>query len=253
MKIPLSVVILAKNEEDNIRDCIGSVANWADEVVIIDDESTDRTPEIARELSAVVYRKKMVNEGIHRNWAYTQTRNEWVLSLDADELVTPELREEIGKAITDPQCHYQAFSMPLKTYIGDYWVQYSGWYPASKIRLFQKSRFRYEEVEVHPRAFVDGDAGNLTKDIIHKGYPDFGHFLASLNRQSTLEAQKWIKSGKNVTWVYMARRSIGRFMRTFIQKRGFKDGFVGFMVAYFASLYQVMSYARYWEMKRKQK
>ncbi len=247
-KTLVSVVVITKNEEANIKDCLGSVSGWADEIVVVDDASSDKTVELAEGFASSVYHRRMDNEGKHRNWAYAQARNEWVLSLDADEMVTPELREEISAAIRSDQFH--AYSIPLKNYIGTYWVRHSGWYPAGKLRLFLKSRFKYEEVEVHPRVFVDGETGHLTKDIIHKGYPDFEHFLASLNRQTTLEARKWISTGRRMSLGRAVWRTLDRFPRSFIGKKGYKDGFIGFMVAFFASLYQIMSYAKYWEMSR---
>ncbi len=245
-KVPLSVVVITKNEEANIAECCESVFKWTDEIVIVDDESRDRTVEIAKKYTDRILYRRMDNEGKHRNWAYAQARNEWVLSLDADEKVSDELRTEIASAIQNNQ--FQAYSIPLKNYIGPYWVQHSGWYPAGKLRLFMKSRFRYEEVEVHPRVYVDGETGHLTRDIIHKGYPDFEHFLASLNRQTTLEAKKWIHTGRKMSLGQAVWRTMDRFPRSFIGKKGYKDGFIGFMVAFFASLYQIMSYAKYWEM-----
>lgn len=248
-KIFLSVVILTKNEADNIGPCLDSVRDWVDETVVVDDESSDQTVAIATARGAKILRRKMDNEGVHRNWAYAQARNPWVLSLDADERVSPGLREEMIRVLPAADC--QAYSMPLKTYIGDYWVQHSGWYPARKLRLFQKDRFRYEEVEVHPRAFLDGKEGHLDQDIIHYGYPDLEHFLASVNRQSTLEAKKWTRTGVHMTGGRILRRTGDRFLRTYIRKKGFKDGMIGFVIALFAALYQVVSYAKYVEMKSK--
>lgn len=161
-KISLSVVVITKNEEANIEECLGSVSHWADEIVVVDDESTDKTRDIARSFTDKVLLKKMENEGKHRNWAYAQAKNEWVLSLDADEKVTEELQQEISAAIRNTT--FVGFSIPLRNFIGDYWVRHSGWYPASKLRLFKKDKFRYEEVQVHPRAFLDGEEGHLTKD-----------------------------------------------------------------------------------------
>ncbi len=246
-KIPLSVVIITKNEERNMHDCLKSVVDWADEIVIVDDESTDKTVEISKSYGAKIYHRKMDNEGIHRNWAYAQAKNEWVLSLDADEMVSAELAAEIVATI--PKTDFNAFDMPMRNYIGKYWVQHSGWYPAGKLRMFQKSRFKYEEVGVHPRVFLDGKTGHLTKDLVHKGYPDFEHFLQSLNRQTTLEAQKWIQTGRHMPLSTAVWRTVDRFFRSYIGKQGYRDGFVGFMIAYYASLYQVISYAKYWERK----
>ena len=103
---------------------------------------------------------------------------------------------------------------------------------------------------MHPRAFLEGKTEQLTKDIIHKSYRDFAHFLAKLNGQTTLEAQKWIETGRNMSFGVAFWRMLDRFPRTYFRKKGYKDGFVGFMVAFFASLYQIISYAKYWEMKK---
>ena len=247
-KAPLSVVVITRNEERNIEDCLNSVYGWADEIVVVDDQSTDRTVLLAHKFAGKIFHRRMDNEGTHRNWAYAQAKNEWVLSLDADEIVSPELRQEIAQTLADTKFH--AFSIPLRNYIGKYWVKHSGWYPAGKLRLFMKSRFKYEEVQVHPRVFLDGDTGHLTKDIIHKGYPDFEHFLQSLNRQTTLEARKWVDTNRKMTAGVALWRTVDRFFRSFIGKKGYKDGFIGFMIAFFASLYQIMSYAKYWEIKK---
>ena len=244
----LSLVVITKNEEDNIEKCLGSAHGWADEILIVDDESTDQTVALAKKYADKILHRRMDNEGRHRNWAYAQAKHEWVLSLDADEYVTEELKEEISQAIKDEKFH--AYSIPLRNFIGSYWVQYSGWYPAGKLRLFMKSRFKYEEVEVHPKVFLEGETGHLTKDIVHKGYPDFEHFLGSLNRQTTLEARKWIQTGRHMSLGRAIWRTVDRFPRSYLRKRGYKDGFIGFMIAFFASLYQIMSYAKYWQMKR---
>jgi len=247
-KIPLSVVVITKNEENNIGRCLESIHGWAEEIVIVDDESTDRTVEIARRYTDRIFTRKMDVEGSHRNWAYAQAKNKWVLSLDADESVSDELKKEISEVL--PQTAYHAFSIPRRNYLGDYWIKFGGQYPSGQLKLFLRDRFRYEEVEVHPRAFLDGQTGHLQKDIIHKSYRDFAHFLTKLNNQTTLEARKWVQTNRKMTLGKTLWRTADRFFRTFIGKKGHKDGFIGFMVALFASLYQIVSYAKYWEMKR---
>jgi glycosyltransferase involved in cell wall biosynthesis len=244
-KIPLSVVIIAKNEEPNIEEALKSVYGWADEVIVVDDNSTDKTGQISGKYARVLTRK-MENEGIHRNWAYAQAKNSWVLSLDADEKVTPELQEEINRQISSTV--NAAFDIPLRNYIGNRWVKYGGWYPASKVRLFLKEKFRYEEVQVHPRVFIEGTCGHLTKDIIHKGYPDLEHFLGSVNRQTTLEAQKWFDTGRKFTFGLMLWRATDRFCRRYLVKQAYRDGMYGFVIAYFDSLYQFLSYVKYREI-----
>lgn len=252
-KVPVSAVIITKNEEDNIDMCLKSLHGWADEIVIVDDESSDKTVELASQYTDCIFHRKMDVEGKHRNWAYKKARNEWVISLDADEYVTEDLKAEIDQTL--PGTEHSAFSIPLINFIGSYQVRYSGWYPAAKTRLFKKSVFRYEEVKVHPRAFLDddGSCGHLTKDIVHKGYPNLEHFLGSLNRQTTWEAEKWIETGRKVKFGKMLWRTFDRFGRTYFRKKGYKDGFFGFIIAYFASLYQIMSYMKYRHMLYEQK
>lgn len=245
-KSPLSVVVLTKNEQSCISECLESV-KWADEIIIVDDLSTDKTVEIARKYTDKIFSKRMDIEGSHRNWAYSQANNLWVLSLDADEKVTEELKREIENVLKD-NTEFAAFSIPLRNFIGKHWVRYGGWYPAGKVRLFKKDKFKYEEVKVHPRVFIDGPCGHLTKDIIHKGYPDFAHFLDSLNRQTTWEAEKWFAQNKPMKLGRFLWRSFDRFMRTYIRKKGYKDGFTGFVVAFYASLYQFISYLKYKEL-----
>jgi hypothetical protein len=190
----------------------------------------------------------MENEGIHRNWAYAQTRNSWVLSLDADEKVTEGLKEEIAQAIQRDE--FVCYSIPLRNYIAGYWVRYGGWYPAFKSRLFKKEKFKYEEVQVHPRVFVEGKSGFLKNDIIHKGYPDLEHLMSSVNRQTTLEAQKWIATKRHMSFGHMLWRAVDRFFRRYVRKQAFRDGMYGFVISYFDSLYQFMSYVKYLEMLR---
>lgn len=247
-KIPISVAILSKNEESCIAECLDSL-QWADEIIVVDDESTDNTAGIVKRYTDKIFTRKMDVEGRQRNWAYAKAKNNWVLSLDADEKTTGELVKEMAEAIKSD--NYVAYSIPLRNYINDYWVRYGGWYPASKVRLFRKDKFRYEEAEVHPRVFIEGDCGHLKSDIIHKGYPDLEHFLNSINRQSTLEAVKWINTSRKMGLGRIIWRSVDRFFRRYIRKKGYKDGLYGFIIAYFDSFYQIISYAKYKEMKNK--
>ncbi len=245
--VNLSVVIITKNEEVCIGECLESV-KWANEIIVVDDESRDKTVEIAKRYTDRVLHRKMDIEGKHRNWGYAQARNSWVLSLDADEKVTPELKIEIEEAIKSEA--FVAYDIPLRNYISNYWVKYGGWYPASKVRLFKKDKFKYEEAEVHPRAFIDGRCGHLKADIIHKGYPDLEHFLNSVNRQSTLEARKWINTGRKMTLGHAIWRAVDRFFRRYLRKKAYKDGMYGFIIAFFDTLYQILSYAKYKEMQK---
>ncbi len=245
--IALSVVVLTRNEERNIKECLESVAGWAGEIVVIDDESTDRTVDIASNYTDKIITRRMEVEGSQRNFAYAQAKNLWVLSLDADERVTEELKAEI-KSILSHHTQYNGFTIPRKNFIGDYWVRYGGWYPSPQLKLFRRDKFRYEEVGVHPRAFMDDPCGHLRADIIHYSYRDIADFLGKLNNQTTREAEKWFLQNKPMRILRFLYRSIDRFLRTYLGRKGYKDGFLGFVIAFYASLYQIISYLKYREM-----
>ena len=245
-KAPLSVVVITRNEADRLEDCLKSVS-WADDLVIVDDFSIDATSKIARKYTDRVYERKMDIEGRHRNYAYSLAKNEWVFSLDADERITDELREEI-KHILRKEIKHVTFTVPIKAFIGNIWVKHGGWYPGRKVRLFRKDKFKYEEVKVHPRVFYKGTCGHLKNPILHYSYRNFHEFVESLNNQTTLEAEKWFDEKRKIGLARTLRKTCDRFLKAYILKKGFLDGFVGLMFAMSAGLYQLFSYAKYWEM-----
>lgn len=247
MKENLSVVILVKNEEQRIARCLDSV-KWADEIIVVDDESTDNTVEIARQYTSKVFTEKKKDiEGKHRNWSYSLAKNIWVLSLDADEVVTSELKEEIIQVINSNPVE-NGFTIPRKNYIGDYWVRYGGWYPSPQLKLFKKDKFKHEEVEIHGRAFMDGPCGHLKSDLIHYSYRNIEDLIRKLNNQTTWEAQKWYRLHKPMHLGRFFYRSVDRFVRTYFVRKGYKDGFMGFVAAFNGALYQIISYLKYREM-----
>ena len=126
-------------------------------------------------------------------------------------------------------------------------VRWGGWYPAYKDRLFRKGRFKYEEVGVHPRVIYEGKCGRLKGDIIHNSYEDFSELTDSLNAQTTKEAEKWITTGKKVSFLTALWRAFDRFYRSYVAKKGYRDGVIGLMVAVNGGFYQILSYAKYWE------
>jgi glycosyltransferase involved in cell wall biosynthesis len=255
----LSVVIVARNEEKRLPDCVASVRDYVDEIVVVDDQSTDNTRELAASLGAKVFSRKMENEGRHRNWAYAQATGEWVFSVDADERPTPELMREMRQAIADTE--HTHFCIPFKNYIGKRWVRRGGWYPAPKVKLFKRGFFKYAEVQVHPPIITEGTCGRLNNDVLHYSYRDWEDFFRKTNILSTLEAQKWYdlslkdpkKAGAKMNLVHALWRTFDRFFRHFVVKQGFRDGLVGLMVAYGASMYQLISYVKYVELKERER
>ncbi|MBI4357843.1 MAG: glycosyltransferase family 2 protein [Candidatus Omnitrophica bacterium] len=247
-KVPVSVVIIAKDEEKNISACLESV-KWAREIVLVDGESADRTVEIAKQYTDKIYTRRMDIEGRHRNFAYAQATQAWILSLDADERVSLELSREIDDLLKEDPAEISGCAIPIKTFIGKRWIRKAGYYPARKLRLHRNGKFRYEESSVHPRAFLDGKERSLKADILHFGFRDFHHFIDKLNNQTTLEAQKWVADGRKITPMKVLFKASDRFWRNYCGKGGFKDGFLGFMMSVLHALYQLFTYTKYLELK----
>lgn len=249
--VPVSVVIIAKNEEKRLPDCLAS-ASWAKEVIVMDDESSDRTIEIASQAGAKVIRRAMDIEGRQRNFGYDRAAEPWVLSLDADERVSLELAEEIAQKIRHHEGDREVtgFAVPIRTYIGSRWIRGAGYYPARKTRLFRKGRFHYEEARVHPRALYEGKIIELTGDILHFSCANLGEFVSKFNRETTLEADKWVQDGRKVTLAKSLRKTLDRFLKNYFLKGGWNDGVMGFTMSLFHGLYQLITYAKYREMTR---
>jgi len=249
-KYPLSVVTLTKNSADKIRDCLESI-KWCDDIVVVDDFSKDSTLEIVKEYTDNICQRKWENEGIHRNFAYSKAKNEYILSLDSDERATPELKEDLIKLIEDG-FKFNGYNIPHRNYMGDTWIQHGGWYPNKKLKLFKKSEFRYGEEEYHPPAIMEGERQDLKGEIIHYAYKNIADMVNKINHQTNFESKKWYRDKRKMSLARAIRKSIDRFLRAFFRKQGHKDGFLGFIMAIMGGFYQILSYAKYWEMKKSQ-
>ncbi len=247
-KLPISVVVITRNVESNIEDCLKSVS-WADEIVIVDNNSQDRTLDIVRKYTDKIYPDTWDAEGSIRNRAYQRATNEWVITLDPDERVSEKLKEQVGDFLANGT-EFDAYSVAMKSMFGgNYWIRYGGWYPASRLKIFKKSKFRYEDAEIHPRAFLDGKEGRLSGDIVHFCYSDFTQLVSKRNVQSTLEAKKWLRDKRKMGLGIAMVRYFSRFFKMYIQKAGYRDGIIGFMMAWQWATYQLLSYVKYWQMK----
>jgi len=245
-KYPISVVTMTRNSATKIRDCLDSV-NWSDDIVIVDDFSTDNTLEVVKEYTDSIYQRKWENEGIQRNYAYSKAKNEYILSLDSDERVTPELKEELIDLAENGFTH-NGYNIPHKNYMGKTWIQNGGWYPNRKLKLFKKEEFRYAEEEYHPRAIMEGERKDLNGEIIHLAYKNFSDMLRKVDHQTSFEAKKWFRDNRKMSLSRAIRKTIDRFLKAYLFKKGFRDGFLGFIMAFFGGFYQLLSYAKYTEL-----
>ena len=229
MKPTLSVIIITKNEEHDIRECLESVA-WADEVIVLDSGSTDNTLKIAKEYTDKVYSSvDWQGFGVQKNRVLTYASSDWILSLDADERVSEVLRQEIQKAVQSEGT--TIFKMPrLSSYCGKF-IRHSGWWPDYVIRLFKRGEASFSNDLVHERLVFKGNATKLTAPLLHITYKDLDEVISKINHYSSLGAENSHQKAKRGSLRSAITHGLWAFIRTYIFRAGFLDGAEGFMLA----------------------
>lgn len=245
----LSVLIPAFNEERNIADCIASV-RWADEVVVVDSFSTDRTVAIARERADRVLEHEYINSAAQKNWAIPQMTHSWVLVVDSDERVTPELRSEIEAALEadGPADGYRI--RRVNHFLGKR-IDGCGWQRDWVLRLFRRDRGRYEERHVHADIFFpDGQPAKVEEfqaPFLHFTFDSFDQYLKKFNQYTVWASKDRAARTRKVRWWHLALRPMWRFFRQYIVYGGIRDGLHGFVICWLAAHSVFMKYARLWE------
>ena len=247
----LTVTVIAWNEEERLRGCLESAA-WADEIVVVDAESVDKTVQIAREFTDKVSVRAWPGFANQKNFAIEQATGEWILSLDADERVTPELRERV-RAIVKDDGPADGYSIPRRNIFWGQWVRHGGLYPDYQLRLFRRRAGRFVENAVHESVTVSGRVEALAEPLLHHSYKDLEDFVRRSNRYSTLSAQDWIRRGKAAGLPSLVTRPLGRFISMYIVRRGFLDGWRGFVLAVLYAEYVFLRMAKIWEAQRARK
>jgi glycosyltransferase involved in cell wall biosynthesis len=244
----VSVTIIAWNEEERLRACLESVS-WADEIVVVDAESTDKTVPLAREFTDKVSVRPWPGFAVQKNFALDQATGDWILSVDADERVTPELREKIGAIVKDDG-PADGYSIPRRNIFWGAWVRHGGLYPDYQLRLFRRGAGRFIEDAVHESARVVGRVETLAEPLLHHSYRDLEDFVRRSNRYSTLSARDWVRRGRPVRVRHLVTRPLGRFFSMYVVRRGFLDGWRGFVLAVLYAEYVFLRMAKVWEAGR---
>ena len=242
----LSVIIITKNEEENIRDCLETV-KWADEIIIVDSFSRDKTVEIAKEYTGKIFQKEWMGYGKQKNFALEKVTGDWVLNIDADERVTKELAQEIKEAIQEKE--YDGYYIPNKAYFLGKWIRHSGWYPDYHLRLFKKGKGRFNERIVHEAVQIAGKKDYLKGSIEHFTAKSIGEYLKRMDKYAKLTIEE---RGGRAGWHQVFFRPPFTFFKMYIIKRGFLDGIHGLILALCHSFYTFSKYARLWERSSKQ-
>lgn len=244
----LSIIIITKNESANIRACLESVA-WAEEIVVVDSASTDGTQEIAREFTQHIHiHADWPGFGAQKNRALDYASKGWVLSLDADERVTPELRAEIEAVLQNPCA--DGYEIPRFSNFCGRFMRHSGWHPDYVLRLFKREKGRFSDALVHESVQMQGSTARLHKPLLHYSYRDFEDVLSKLNSYSSAASTMLQRRGKKGSLAQAVVHGLWAFIRTYFLRAGFLDGREGFMLAVMNA---ENSYYRYIKLWLKQK
>jgi glycosyltransferase involved in cell wall biosynthesis len=241
----ITCCIICFNEEANIRRCLESV-KWCDEIVIVDSFSTDHTIAICQEYTQRIIQRPWPGYVEQKRFALSQATHEWVLNVDADEEVSPELRHEMLAVLHRNHPDVDGYFMPrLVYYLGRWW--WRGWYPGLRLRLFRKAKVRWGGVDPHEKVLLQGQADRLRGDLYHYTYDDIHDHLRALNGLTEVASRELALRGKRARLADLLLRPLWRFLRFYVVKGGFREGVPGFFVSVTSAFYVFLKYAKLWE------
>jgi len=238
----LSVVLMVKNEAANLPRALQS-AKFADEVIVADTGSTDNTIQLAREFGAKVIHCAWRGFGPTKAEALSHATGQWVLSLDADEEVTPELAEQIRRVADDPEGEYAAYRLTRQANFLGRWIRHSGWFPDYIVRLYRNGCARVTDEPVHEKIIARGKVGTLSGILRHYTDPTIDHYLEKMKVYTRLSAEGLYAKGRRARWWDLIVRPPAMFLKMFVFKRGFLDGWQGLVLAFFSSVHVFTKYA----------
>ncbi|MEZ0391559.1 MAG: glycosyltransferase family 2 protein [Pseudobdellovibrionaceae bacterium] len=248
MKYPLSLMIITLNEERNIERCIRSVP-FASEILVIDSGSADRTCEIAASLGARVLQKEWLGFGAQKRWGSLQAKEDWILSLDADEALSPELAAEIQNGFSS-LAEKTGYEIPRRSFHLGKWIDHGGWYPDYQLRLYNRRFSNWPEASIHERVVAPHEK-KLNHPIFHYVFENLAAQVETNNRYSGLLAEKDFAAGKRFHLLRLVVKPWTKFMETYFLKKGFLDGLPGFMISVSAAYSIFLRQAKLWEIQMK--
>lgn len=247
MKQTLSIVVSAFNEEKALGRCLASVP-FADEIVVVDNESQDKTYEIAKKYTKKVYsQKNILMLNTNKNYGFSKATSDWILNLDADEEIPKELAREI-RSLIESNPKENGFWIKRKNIIFGKWVKHGLWWPDKQIRLFRRGKGKFPCIHIHEYITVEGQVGELTEPYTHYNYESVSQYLKTIDRASTSEALSLKDMNHQFVWYDAVRFPLSDFLKIYFAQGGYKDGLHGLVLALFQSFYSFTVFAKYWEM-----
>lgn len=244
----IAAVVITKNEERNIEACLATLT-WADEIIIVDAESQDRTVELASKCTEAVYVQPWAGFGPQKNFGIDKAQADWILIVDADERVSLELREEIQAVLAgEYSSDLVGYDIPRRNYFYDRWIRFGGIYPDFQLRLFKKEAGRYNTTLIHENLILRGRTGRLRGHLDHYTIPTIKAHISKMFLYTTLAAQEKARYVKTVGSAKIAGSHVATIFRTYVLRGGWRDGVPGLIIALFAGLYTFLKYAKLYEM-----
>jgi glycosyltransferase involved in cell wall biosynthesis len=241
----VSVTIITRNEAAHIRAALESVA-WADERIVVDAESSDDTVELARPLATHVVVRKWPGYGAQKNYAASLASNDWILSLDADERLTPALAASIRRAVESPA--HRGYRVPRVTWYLGRWIRTTDWYPDLQLRLYDRRHGSWDAAVVHEGLIIDGTIGGLDGELEHFPYRDLADHLETINRYSTLAARQWHDAGRRASLLDLLMHPPLAFLRNYVARGGVRDAGAGLIVSGMNAYYVFLKFAKLREL-----
>lgn len=240
----ISTLVITYNEERNIERCLESVLPISEEIIVVDSHSTDATVEIARRYTSRVYSRDWPGYGKQKQWALDQASHPWVLSIDADEELSPELRDEIRQLSFDRDGYW----VPRKVWYLNRWIEHGGWYPNYVLRLFEREKAKFTENILHESAEVLGETARLRNPLHHYSYRDVSHHLEKMNTFTSLAAKQMYARGRRAGLFSILCFPPLEFFKAYFLKRGFLDGRAGLVIASLHATYVFQKHAKLFEL-----
>jgi len=251
MKISATIIVF--NERDNISEVCETVS-WADEIVVVDSNSTDGTADHAKRYTDKVFNREFRGYKDKHEFADSNATGDWIFWIDADERVTPELKGAIEKLRTVNDAELpDGFRIARKTWYAGRWIKHGGWYPDYQMRLYRKSASYWDGVAPHQTARVDGRVETLKGELLHYTKRNLSEHHRVIDSYSSLAAEHLAEQGATSGGLKMFAAAIGAFIRTYVLKQGFRDGVQGLMIAIFTAYGAFLKYAKVWELRNSQK